>query len=135
MEKNMKKGTLIEIILANIGGLFFAIGLCLLCISGWNLFSFGIVLTLIGIFNLVAIIPLYKNLYKLEKMKWRKVFIRFVVFTIALIIGFGITQIISKQNIILGIVIWAVGLIISVLSYPTYQYYRIDKMKLLKTMI
>ena len=129
----MKKGTLIEIILANIGGLFFAIGLCLLCISDWNLFSFGIVLTLIGIFNLVAIIPLYKNLYKLEKMKWRKVFIRFVVFTIALIIGFGITQIISKQNIILGIVIWAVGLIISVLSYPTYQYYRIDKMKLLKT--
>ena len=57
----MKKGTLIEIILANIGGLFFAIGLCLLCISDWNLFSFGIVLTLIGIFNLVAIIPLYKN--------------------------------------------------------------------------
>ena len=41
----MKKSTLFEIILANIGGMFVATGLFMIFISSWNLRTAGIVST------------------------------------------------------------------------------------------
>lgn len=36
-DKNMKKETLLEIILGTIGGLIFAIGMCMCLIPEWNM--------------------------------------------------------------------------------------------------
>ena len=39
----MKKETLLEIILGTIGGLIFAIGMCMCLIPEWNMFKTGVV--------------------------------------------------------------------------------------------
>lgn len=137
----MKKETLIEIILANIGGLFIAIGLGMICIIEWNMRNVGITLLLIGLLNLIAIIPVHKKFHKADKktqkkvikIKPQKIMMRVITFILALIIGFGISEIIAKQNIVLGIILLVIGLIISILSYPIYQYFKTDKLKLIKT--
>ena len=44
----MKKETLLEIILGTIGGLVFAIGMCMCLIAEWNMFTAGVIVALIG---------------------------------------------------------------------------------------
>lgn len=129
----MKKETLIEIILANTGGLFIAVGLCMLGIVEWNMHDTGFVLLGLGALSLIAILPVYWHNHKTLKIKPKKILIRVVAFILALVIGIGLGQIIAKQNIILGVTIWGIGLIASILSYPIYQYHKKDKLKLLKT--
>ena len=57
----MKKETLLEIILGTIGGLVFAIGMCMCLIPEWNLFTAGVISTIIGLIILLCIIPIYKK--------------------------------------------------------------------------
>ena len=54
----MKKETLLEIILGTIGGLVFAIGMCMSLIPEWNLFTTGIVIAIVGFIILLCIIPI-----------------------------------------------------------------------------
>lgn len=57
----MKKETLLEIILGTIGGLIFAIGMCMCLILEWNLFNAGVVVAIIGFIILLCIIPVYRT--------------------------------------------------------------------------
>ena len=57
----MKKETLINIILGTIGGLTFAIGMCMCLLPEWNLFTQGVVVTIIGFIILLGIIPVYRK--------------------------------------------------------------------------
>ena len=129
----MRKDTLIEIILANTGGLLVAVGLCMLGIAEWNMHDTGCILLIIGAISLISIIPIYSKGHKSAKLVTKKLLIRAVAFVVALIIGVGISLIIAKKNIVLGIVIWTIGLMTSILSYPIYQYHKKEKRKLVKT--
>ena len=51
----MKKETLLEIILGTIGGLVFAIGMCMCLLPEWNMFTPGIIVTAIGFIVLLSI--------------------------------------------------------------------------------
>ena len=57
----MKKETLLEIILGTIGGLVFAIGMCMCLLPEWNMFTAGVVTTIIGFIILLCIIPVYRS--------------------------------------------------------------------------
>ena len=52
----MKKETLLEIILGTIGGLVFAIGMCMCLLPEWDLFTPGVVVGIIGFIILLCII-------------------------------------------------------------------------------
>ena len=53
----MKKETLLEIVLGTIGGLIFAIGMCMCLLPEWNMFTAGVITTIIGFIILLCIIP------------------------------------------------------------------------------
>lgn len=57
----MKKETLLEIILGTIGGLIFAVGMCMCLIPEWNMFKIGIIVSIIGFIILLCIIPVYRS--------------------------------------------------------------------------
>lgn len=57
----MKKETLMEIILGTIGGVIFAIGMCMCLIPEWDLFKVGVVVSIVGLIILLCIIPIYKK--------------------------------------------------------------------------
>ena len=137
MEENkMKKETLIEIILGTIGGLVFAIGMCMCLLPEWNMFEAGVITTIIGFVILLCIIPVYRAAHpkKVKENKptdWGIVLTWTVGVVGSLIMGFGMSKILvgepSTSDMIVGIITGVVGLIICVLNYPVYAYIKSNK--------
>ena len=131
----MKKSTLLEIILGTIGGLIFAIGMCMCLIPEWELFTTGVVVTIIGFIILLCIIPIYRKEHP-KKVSNKKIDLGLTLtWTIgiigSLIMGFGMSKIMvgspEKMDMIIGMITGVVGLLICVLNYPIYSYLKSNK--------
>ena len=130
----MKKETLLEIILGTIGGLVFAIGMCMCLIPEWNLFKAGVIVTILGFIVLLCIIPVYrKNHPKKDHtpINWGIVFTWFIGIVGSLVMGFGMSKVMvgdpTKTDLLIGIVTGIVGLLICVFNYPIYSYLKSNK--------
>ncbi|MBQ7031734.1 MAG: hypothetical protein IJN13_05175 [Bacilli bacterium] len=130
----MKKETLIEIILGTIGGLVFAIGMCMCLLPEWNLFTQGVVVSIIGFIILLCIIPIYRKEHPRKPhgpINWGLVLTFAVGIVGSLIMGFGMSKVMvgeaSTTDMLVGIITGVVGLIICVLNYPVYSYIKNDK--------
>ena len=128
----MKKETLLEIILGTIGGLVFAIGLTMCLIPEWNLFTSGVVVSIIGFVILLCIIPIYRK-HNPKKTRNKPIDTGLVLtFSVgiigSLIMGFGMSKIMvgspDKMDFIIGLITGIVGLLICVLNYPVYSYLK-----------
>ncbi|MBQ6840599.1 MAG: hypothetical protein IJO63_00580 [Bacilli bacterium] len=128
----MKKDTLLEIILGTIGGLVFAIGMCMCLLPEWNLFTAGVVTAIIGFIILLCIIPVYRKSHPRQKsdkkIDWSLVFTWVIGVVGSLIMGFGMSKILvgeaSTSDMIVGIITGVVGLIICILNYPIHAYIK-----------
>ena len=130
----MKKETLYEIILGTIGGLIFAIGMCMCLIPEWGMFRTGITVSVIGFTILLCIIPVYKKSHPKKERKpvnWGIVLTWVIGVGGALIMGFGMSKIMvgeaTQMDMIVGMITGVVGLIICVLNYPIYAYIQSEK--------
>lgn len=130
----MKKDTLLTIILGTVGGLIFAIGMCMCLVKEWEMFIPGVVTSIIGFIILLCIIPIVrKNMPKKERgpINWGLVLTWTVGVIGSLIMGFGMSKIMvgeaTKTDLIVGMITGVVGLLICVLNYPVYSYIKSDK--------
>lgn len=130
----MKKETLLEIILGTIGGLIFAIGMCMCLLPEWNLFTQGVVVSIVGFMTLLCIIPIYRKEHPRKPhgpINWGIVLTFVVGIAGSLIMGFGMSKIMvgeaSQTDMIVGLITGVVGLVICVLNYPVYSYIKSDK--------
>lgn len=131
----MKKETLLEIILGTIGGLVFAIGMCMCLIPEWDLFVTGIIVSIIGFIVLLCIIPVYRKEHPKKvnnkKTDWGLVLTYIIGIVGSLILGFGMSKIMvnspEKMDMIIGMITGVVGLLICVLNYPVYSYLKSNK--------
>ena len=127
----MKKETLLEIILGTVGGLIFAIGMCMCLLPEWNLFTPGVIVTIIGFIVLLCIIPIYRKEHP-RKPHGPINFGLVLTFTVgivgSLIMGFGMSRVMvgepTKSDMLVGIITGVVGLLICVLNYPIYSYIK-----------
>ncbi len=125
----MKKETLLEIILGTIGGLVFAVGMCMCLIPEWNLFKVGVIVAIIGFIILLGIIPVYKNSHPKKEhtpVNWGIVATWIIGIVGALVMGFGMSKIMvgsaTQVDFIVGLITGVIGLLICVLNYPIYAY-------------
>ncbi len=130
----MKKETLLEIILGTIGGLVFAIGMCMCLIPEWDLFKAGVVVAILGFIILLCIIPVYRSNHPKKEhgpINWGIVITWIIGIVGALVMGFGMSKVMvgdpSKTDLLIGIVTGIVGLLICVFNYPVYSYIKSDK--------
>jgi len=130
----MKKETLLEIILGTIGGLVFAIGMCMCLLPEWNLFAAGVITAIIGFIILLCIIPIYRKEHPRKPhgpVNWGLVLTWTVGVVGSLIMGFGMSKVLvgeaSTTDMLVGIITGVVGLIICVLNYPVYSYINSNK--------
>lgn len=132
----MKKETLLEIILGTIGGLVFAIGMCMALIPEWDMLKSGIVVGAMGFIILLCIIPVYRSNHPRKEhtpVNFGIVVAWIIGIVGALIMGFGMSKVMvedpSKYDMIIGIITGIVGLIVCVLDYPVYSYLKDNKQK------
>ena len=131
----MKKETLLEIILGTIGGLIFAVGMCMCLIPEWDLFKVGVVVAVIGFIVLLCIIPIYRSTHPKKthgKVNWSFVIAWIIGIIGALIMGFGMSKTMidgTSNDMLAGIIIGVIGLIICTLDYPVYSYLKRNKEK------
>lgn len=125
----MKKETLWEIILGTIGGLIFAVGMCMCLIPEWDLFKVGVVVAIVGFLILLCIIPVYRSTHpkkQHEPIHWGIVLAWIIGVVGALIMGFGMSKVMmrnpSDADMLVGIIIGVIGLIVCVLDYPIYSF-------------
>ena len=131
----MKKETLLQIILGTIGGLVFAIGMCMCLIPEWDLFTAGVIVAIMGFIILLCIIPIYRKEHPKKvsnkKINWGLVLTWIIGVVGALIMGFGMSKIMvgspEKMDMIIGMITGVVGLLICVLNYPVYSYLKSNK--------
>lgn len=130
----MKKDTLLEIILGTIGGLIFAVGMCMCLIPEWDLFQVGVVVAIIGFIVLLCIIPVYRQSHPKKKhapINWGIVIAWIVGIIGALVMGFGMSRVMitdpSQSDMLVGIITGVIGLLICVLDYPIYSYLKSNK--------
>jgi uncharacterized membrane protein YeaQ/YmgE (transglycosylase-associated protein family) len=128
----MKKDTLLEIILGTIGGLVFAIGMCMALVEDWDMLVPGVVTGVIGFIILLCIIPVYRKTHPKKvsnkKTDWGIVLTFVVGIVGSLIMGFGMSKVMvdtpDKMDLIIGMITGIVGLLICVLNYPIYSYLK-----------
>lgn len=130
----MKKETLQEIILGTIGGLIFAIGMCMCLIPEWELFKSGVIVSIIGFVILLLIIPLYRKSHPKKEYKCidKGLLATWSIGIIgALIMGYGMSKVMvgdaNTSNIVIGLITGIIGLIVCVLNYPIYAYIKSNK--------
>lgn len=130
----MKRETLIQIILGTIGGLIFALGMCMCLVEEWNAFAGGVVTSIIGFIILLCIIPVYRVAHPARPRKpidgglllaWT------VGIAGSLLMGFGMSKImvgnVTGGDLAIGLIFGIIGLIICVLNYPVYAYIKGNK--------
>ena len=134
MKLVMKKETLLEIVLGTIGGLIFAVGMCMCLIPEWDLFNAGVVVAIVGFIVLLCIIPVYRKNHPKKPhgpINLGIVFAWVIGVIGALIMGFGMSRTMigntSGSDMLIGIIIGVVGLLICVLDYPIYSYLKHNK--------
>lgn len=130
----MKKDTLLEIILGTIGGLIFAIGMCMCLLPEWNMFTVGVVVAVIGAIVLLAIIPIYRKEHPKKPSKpvnWGILAPWIIGVVGSLIMGFGMSRILvesaTTSDMVVGLITGVVGLVICVLNWPVYAYIKGNK--------
>ena len=117
----MKKSTFVNLIIGTIGGLLFALGMCLCLLPEWNAFRIGVVCTAISVVSLLvqSIVAWIRSGRKI-KINWKiagKVL--YGVFA-ALVLGVGMCMIMVWNLMLPGILVGIVGIVLLLMLIPLF---------------
>lgn len=116
----MKKSNFVAMILSIIGGILFALGMCMALIPEWNAFRQGIVLGVLGIVVLLIMVLVWRKMEKKSPIRVSGKTIGMILLGIAgaLLLGVGMCLTMVWSSLILGIVIGIVGILLLLCLIP-----------------
>ena len=116
----MKKSNFVAMILGTIGGILFALGMCMALIPEWNAFNQGVVLGVIGAMVLLIMVLVWRKMENKSPVKLSGKMIGTVLLGIigALTFGVGMCLTMVWSNMIIGIVVGIVGIILLLCLIP-----------------
>lgn len=116
----MKKSSFVAMIMGTVGGILFAIGMCMCLLPEWNAFKPGVVMGSIGFVILLAMVIIWRRMENKTPIRRNGRTIGTVILGIvgALILGLGMCLVMVWSNIIFGIILGIVGIVILLLLIP-----------------
>ena len=116
----MKKSSFVALILGTVGGVLFALGMCMALLPEWNSFTEGVIFGSVGI--LIGIITFFVWC-KMEKKQLPKLSGKNVLRTIygiaaALILGLGMCMCLVWQQIVWGTLVGLLGIVMLIALIP-----------------
>ncbi len=116
----MKKSTFVAVILGTIGGLLFALGMCMALLPEWNAFKPGVVMGAAGIVVLLAMILIWRKMENKApiKVSGKTVVAILVGIVGALLLGAGMCMIMVWDLMLWGILVGIVGIVVLLCLIP-----------------
>ncbi len=116
----MKKSSFVAMILGTIGGILFALGMCMALIPEWNAFRPGVIMGAAGAVVLLIMVLVWRKMENKEPIHVSGKTIGIVLLGIigALLLGVGMCLTMVWSNMILGIVIGIVGIVVLLCVIP-----------------
>lgn len=116
----MKKSSFVALILGTIGGVFFALGMCMALLPEWGMETQGVVCGVIGLVILAATLLIWRRMeHKAPiKLSGKTLLAVFVGVLGALLLGVGMCMVIVFDQMILGIVVGVAGIVALLMLIP-----------------
>lgn len=109
----MKKSSFVAMILGTLGGILFALGMCMALIPEWNAFVPGVVMGSIGVAVLLAMVFVWRKMeHKAPiRLSGKTVIAWLIGIAGALLLGVGMCLVMVWSNMVLGVIIGVVGIL------------------------
>jgi len=120
----MKKNNFVSLVMGTIGGILFAIGMCMCLLPEWNAFNQGIVVACIGIVVLLAMLVVRRKMQGKPAIQLNAKAIGTVVFGVvgALVLGVGMCMTMVWESLMIpGILVGCVGIVLLLCLIPVVK--------------
>lgn len=116
----MKKSTFVAMILGTIGGILFALGMCMALIPEWNAFQPGVIMGVAGAVVLLIMVLVWRKMENKEPIKLSGKTIGAVLIGIigALLFGVGMCLTMVWSHMVIGIIVGIVGIVVLLCLIP-----------------
>ena len=122
----MKKSTFITMLLGTLGGLLFALGMCMSLIKGWNTFAPGLVFGILGIIILVITLFVWRKMEGKPKMAIDQRTMGAILIGVigAMLLGLGMGLVMVWGHVIIGIVLGIIGILVLMCMLPVLKGFK-----------
>lgn len=116
----MKKSTFAAMILGTVGGILFALGMCMMLIPEWNAFRPGVIMGAAGLAVLLLMVIVWRRMENKAPVRLSGKTIGAVLIGItgALLLGVGMCLTMVWSNMITGILIGIAGIVVLLCLIP-----------------
>ena len=117
----MKKENFVSMIMGTIGGILFAIGMCMCMIEEWNAFQQGVIVGAIGLVILLIMLIVRRKMQGKPSIKLNAKAIGTIVLGVvgALVLGVGMCMTMVWEGLMIqGIIIGIIGIILLLSLIP-----------------
>lgn len=122
----MKKSTLVAMILGTVGGVFFALGMCMALLPEWGMFNQGIACGVIGLVILLVDLLIWRRMKGKAPIHVTPKAVGTDVVGVlgALLLGVGMCLSMVFGNMVLGIAVGIAGIVVLLLLIPLVKGIR-----------
>ena len=116
----MKKKNFVSMILSTVGGILFAVGMCMCLLPEWNAFVPGVVVAAVGLVILLAMLIVRRKMEGKPAVKLNGKAVGTVLFGIvgAIILGVGMCMTMVFDMLVAGILVGIVGIVLLLALVP-----------------
>ena len=116
----MKKSTFVAMILGTIGGILFALGMCMGLVEEWNARNEGIIMGVIGLVVLLVMVAVWRKMENKQpiKMSGKTIGATLIGIVGALLLGVGMCLSMVWSNMVVGIIVGIVGIVVLLCLIP-----------------
>ena len=116
----MKKSNFVALILGTIGGVFFALGMCMTLLPEWGMFQQGIICGVVGLVILLITLLVWRKMEHKAPIKLNAKTVGSVALGVvgALVLGVWMCMVMVFDKMVLGIIVGVVGLVLLLMLIP-----------------
>jgi hypothetical protein len=122
----MKKSSFVAMVMGTVGGILFAIGMCMCLLPEWEAFTPGVVMGGIGLTELLATVIVWRKMVGKKAISLTKKSVGNTLLGAAgtLLLGVGMCFVMVWSNMILGIIIGTVGIVALLSLIPMVKGFK-----------
>ena len=116
----MKKSTFVAMIMGTVGGVLFALGMCMALITEWNAFQPGIIFGCGGLLLVLVTLAVWRRMEHKEpiKVSGKTIGATLIGIVGALMLGIGMCLTMVWSSMIAGIIVGLIGIVVLLCLIP-----------------